>query len=375
MTSTRTSRSRKFGGFTLLEVLLSLGLMVIIVAAIGTAINLHLTRLATQQNSIENKQISRSVIAMFQNDIRSGVQTKPEDYTGLENLSASLDLIAGIADNVGLEGDLGDAALGAEEPVDPNSPSADALAQLDGATAAPGQPPGSADLNAAVGSGIDTTGDAPTGTGTGTTGSTGDAAGSQEGEEGEEDEEEEEEVARPAFVGAQNFVRIDISRLPRMDQYNLIIAQLNELENTPSDIKTITYFFSNQASNDETDVENDIGSQGGLYRREVDRAIAAFAEDDGLSTTPDENSVLVAPEVVGVEFRFWDGEEWVTEWDSEEMGGFPRAIEVQLLIDPDIEQTRRSGNPIEREEMELHRTVIDLPIAEIIAEDEEEDSQ
>ena len=160
-----------------------------------------------------------------------------------------------------------------------------------------------------------------------------------------------------------------------MDQYNLIIAQLNELENTPSDIKTITYFFSNQASNDETDVENDIGSQGGLYRREVDRAIAAFAEDDGLSTTPDENSVLVAPEVVGVEFRFWDGEEWVTEWDSEEMSGFPRAIEVQLLIDPDIEQTRRSGNPIEREEMELHRTVIDLPIAEIIAEDEEEDSQ
>ena len=102
MTSTRTSRSRKIRGFTLLEVLLSLGLMVIIVAAIGTAINLHLTRLATQQNSIENKQISRSVIAMFQNDIRSGVQTKPEDYTGLENLSASLDLIAGIADNVGL---------------------------------------------------------------------------------------------------------------------------------------------------------------------------------------------------------------------------------------------------------------------------------
>lgn len=358
--STRSKRSRKFRGFTLLEVLLSLGLMVIIVAAIGVAINLHLTRLASQQKSIENKQISRSVIAMIQNDMRGGIQFKPEDYTGLESLSASLDLIAGIAANAGLEGDLGDGG-----PVDPNSPSDEALAAVDGAQ------PGDADLDAALG-GVDTTGAAPGGgdTAGGNTTDSGESGATEEGED-----EEVEEVARPAFIGGPNFVRIDVSSLPRMDQYNQIIAQLNELENSPSDIKTITYFFSREASDDERDVENDIGTQGGLYRREVDRAIAAFAEDEGLSTTPDEHARLVAPEVVGVEFRFWDGEEWQIEWDSEEMGGFPRAIEVKVLIDPDIDRTRRSGEAITREEMELHRTVIDLPIAEIIEEEDEEDSQ
>ena len=87
-------------GFTLLEVLLALALMVIVVAGIGTAINTHLYRLTLQQQRIESKQVSRSIVTMIQNDIRGAIQFKPEDHSGLEDLTASLDLVAGITEDL-----------------------------------------------------------------------------------------------------------------------------------------------------------------------------------------------------------------------------------------------------------------------------------
>ncbi len=98
---TQRPRSR-VRGFTLLEVILALALSVFIVGAISSAIQLYLVTLTRQQKEIEQKQIVRSVIMMINNDLRSAIQYKTEDYSGLENLKVSLDLISGIAGNAGL---------------------------------------------------------------------------------------------------------------------------------------------------------------------------------------------------------------------------------------------------------------------------------
>ena len=187
----RRSFTRKFinfRGFTLLEVLLSLALMVVVVAAIGSAINMHLWRLTKQQKAIETKQISRSIIAMIQNDIRAAIQFKPEDYTGLENLSVSLELIAGIAENLDGEGELPDGDLAGGGALDDG-----AGGQLPG-----GEAPGGDGNTGEAGDAVDGAGATPEP-------GANDSASGEEGEVSEEGEEEEVEIpARPALIGERS---------------------------------------------------------------------------------------------------------------------------------------------------------------------------
>ena len=112
--------------------------------------------------------------------------------------------------------------------------------------------------------------------------------------------------------------------------------------------------------------QNDDVAPGGLYRRQIDRAVAAYRDETGLVRV-DQNAQLIAPEVAQIAMRCFDGEQWVEEWDSEEYGGFPPAVEVTLVIDPartkDGANYRFSG--YDPETMQFYRTVIHLPAAEL----------
>jgi hypothetical protein len=41
---------------------------------------------------------------------------------------------------------------------------------------------------------------------------------------------------------------------------------------------------------------------------------------------------LLAPEVLGIQFQYFDGQQWLPEWDTEIMQGLPVAVEVLLLM-------------------------------------------
>ena len=310
----RSRSVRRAHGYTLLELLLSLAISVVIIGLIGTAIQLYLISLTQLQSKIERKQVARGLIQMISNDLRAGVQYKAADYADLENLvqTQALALHDGIAELQELE----------------------ALA----------------------------TGEAP-----------------PETEPTEEDSEFEpiidEEVAafRPALFGNERSIALDISRLPRMDQYNSIIAGDNSEEQTPSDVKTLSYFFSDANPSNNDGVQFTSVAAGGLYRRQIDRAVASLAGDSGLVATPDDNSDLVASEVADIRFRYFDGEDWQSDWDSEELGGFPTAIEVILVIDP----TRSTSgadyqyNGFNSAVMEQYRSVVHMPAAELPPEEQE----
>ena len=303
-------------GYTLLELLLSLALSVLVIGVIGFGIQLYLVALTQQQAKIERKQLARGLIQMISNDLRAGVQYKATDYADLENLVQTQ-------------------LLGATEAVGELAE----LAELAGE--------GAAEANALL--------------------------TDVEEETTELVIDEEAESFRPALFGSSDAIALDVSRLPRMDQYNSIVADNESEIQTPSDIKTLSYFFSSANPRDNNGVQFAQVASGGLYRRQVDRAVASYAGDFGLAGSPDESSDLVAGEVAEIRFRYFDGNGWQSEWDSEELGGFPLAIEVTLVIDPTRSTLGQDYlySGFNSAIMESYRTVIHLPAAELPPEEEE----
>jgi len=81
----------------------------------------------------------------------------------------------------------------------------------------------------------------------------------------------------------------------------------------------------------------------------------------------------LAPEVTYLEFRYFDGTTWYTEWDSEQMGGLPTAIEITISIDPAFGQNEADMDVRTANELaagaanlneQLYRLVVHLPIAQ-----------
>ena len=329
---------RQRRGFSLMELILALALAVIVMSLIVTSIRLYLIQLEKRRVEIEQQHISRGVIRMIDEDLRSAIQYKATDYTPLEDLIASQSL-AGI----------GNLPTG-DEDIDPDSLEDQIINAVE---------------SGGGGTGTQNTATAPGNQGQG-------EQTEEESEEGEEDEEEE--TGRPTFVGTSQFIRLDISRLPRLDEYNPLIVQRSTDQQLPSDIKTITYFFSDSRPVDQFAFDEDFGKNGGLYRRQVDRAVEAFRNGDQdieIVLQPDEYCELISPEISELGFRFWDGQNWFSEWDSEQMMGFPIAVEIAIVIDPERVSTDAELDELNELEIEIKRSVVHLPVAEIIEEEEE----
>jgi hypothetical protein len=144
--------------------------------------------------------------------------------------------------------------------------------------------------------------------------------------------------------GSATELRLDISRIPRVDQYKGIVTASGDLSavDLPSDVKTIAYYIRDQASADSVkDDPETLGGEAstdgygrGLMRAEFDRAVNTYAEGGGGSASIYTSAQLVANEVVGLGFEYFDGTEWLTEWDSSSSGTMPRAIRVWLSVQP-----------------------------------------
>ena len=89
----RATTRRPFGpriGFTLLEVILAPSMTVVVMAAIGVAIHLHLRSGDKQRGvGIERDQLARTLIRRIADDIRAAVRREPFDDAGLQALMAS----------------------------------------------------------------------------------------------------------------------------------------------------------------------------------------------------------------------------------------------------------------------------------------------
>jgi hypothetical protein len=189
-----------------------------------------------------------------------------------------------------------------------------------------------------------------------------------------------------SLYGTSTELRFDISRLPRVEQYQGSMAAdaSGELVATdvPSDVKTVNYFLLSDESADSAasafNVSGSItpsttGRGRGLMRSELDRAVTLYSEANGQLESSYDGAKILAQEIVGLAFRYHDGSSWSQDWDSKTYGGLPRAIEITLTLQPTYalndaalaKADPLSGtSPLEQE----FRLIVNLPSAPLVPE-------
>lgn len=194
-----------------------------------------------------------------------------------------------------------------------------------------------------------------------------DSAEAMAGTEEEEATEEEEPIVveHPGLAGNANSISLDISRLPRRDQYQISFSTTSNVISMPTEIRNVNYKVGavqgNQSGSQQVEV--------GLLRMEYDRAAKRFA-DEGGGTMP--SYEMLAQEVKRIRFRYYDGESWSEDWDTNETKTMPVAIEIRISVDPRSEEFRqmqaRAGDTDVNYSLQEYSTVVFVPLAESVAE-------
>ena len=179
-----------------------------------------------------------------------------------------------------------------------------------------------------------------------------------------------------------------------MDQYELMFSAEAEsvVADIPSDVKTVAYYLNSGATEIAGESTSDAAAAAasaelgmgmasggsGLVRRALDRAVTAWASQSGSLDTQATYGDLLAPEVNYLEFRYFDGYQWLTEWDSEQLGGLPVAVEITIGIDPAYGLDQASSDVAAMREISMtdmteymYRLVVRLPTARPLPLDQE----
>lgn len=266
-------------GLTLLEVILATALSAFLIGMLGMAISVTLRFADARRTNVEEAALARGVLQQISADIRGAVYPAPVDFSGLEELAAEVatDALDGVEDAGEITTD--DAATTDEE-------------------AEAGITENNLDIASSA-------------------------------------------VASPVLgvYGNQFELQIDVSRPPRIEEYEQVLGGLGDVTDIPSDVKTVSWYVMPRTVIEDTEglAPSPVSfgatdfSQGGLVRRELDRAVTAYAAQNG-GDQLQQAAELLAPEVVSVEFSYFDGTAWATFWDSQARGGLPFAVQVRIGI-------------------------------------------
>ncbi len=264
--------------FTLLELMLSLSLIVLATALIGSLMQFYSRNFVARGDNIRREQLAQAILHMIADDIRAVVMPQEYDPTVLEKLMGA----SGSASATAPENSAGGGQLASQ------------AAPATGDSAAPAD-----DLAGTVTTAIP-----------------------------------------PGIYGDQYSLMVDVSRIPRPDEYVMQQASVVDgfLSDVPGDMKTVTYYVQSSTNMGVDDLMANFvdpsqatGYSSGLVRRQLDRAVTAYAEENGDTTRLQRTGDLLAPEVVAIEFMYYDGVDWLTEWDSSTQS-LPWLIEVSLAM-------------------------------------------
>lgn len=279
-------QSRSRSAFTLIELMLSLALIVVATALVGSLMQMFSRNFATRGDDIRREQLARALLSQVADDIRSVVLPQEYDSSVLEQL------------------------LGASGGASPSN----------AATAT------SATSSLASSAGSSSTSDSSS-----TTASAG----------GGDLSTTVTTSLPPGIYGDQYSLIVDVSRIPRPDEYIMQTASVSDhfIADVPGDMKTVTYFVQSPTNLGVDDTLAQFGTTNssangqasGLVRRQLDRAVTAYAEEMGNTQRLQRTGDLLAPEVISLEFAYFDGVDWLTEWDSSTQS-LPWLVEITLAM-------------------------------------------
>ena len=304
-------------GFTLLELFLTLAMAVVLMTLINSAFQFYARDMDSSDVDMRRTMLASAVMQMIEDDLRATLHPEPLDTSALAELLSSTASVGG-GGNSGGGGSAGGAAAGA---------------------------------------------------------ATEDEAGMEDTAVEEESLETTTGVAvlqSPGLIGSQYQLQIDTSRLPRLEEYTILLdSDPGNLMDLPSDLKTVTYYVQGAESIgiDDPLAELDgsvVSEGGGLVRRVLDRSATTYASLSGNLSALSQTGELLAPEVTGIEFSYWDGVTWQIEWNSDELGELPLAIKIQMaMVDPMVAE----ADQIPR----VFTHIVKLPMGKMIEEEEEDE--
>jgi len=300
---------------------LALGLTAVVSILIGGLVQLFLVNETRGRDTVRQAQMARAILNMIAEDIRTTVRYYPYDTSGLDQMLGS-------AMNNATGGALG-ALTGAA-----GGGGATGGGLAGGGAAGGGAAGGGASGGAATGGGLSGSaigsmaGGGAGGQMTAGAGATGSPA-----------------AIAPGIFGAASSIEIDVSRLPRPDEYVIQPGNINtgSLGDMPSDIKTVGYYvqaprsdgvqdpLASLTSQIATATSSSSGLSGGLVRRSLDRAVTQYAYEVGNSDQLMRTGEIIAPEVLGIDFSYFGPEGWRTDWDSSTLG-LPSVVKVTIAM-------------------------------------------
>jgi prepilin-type N-terminal cleavage/methylation domain-containing protein len=322
-------------GFTLLEVILSLALIVVATALIGSLMQMFARNFASRGDDIRREQLARALLSQIADDIRGVVMPQEYDPSVLEQLMGSSGGGGG-----------GSTATATETAAAPSSATTLSSAST---TTDPAATAGTGDELA-----LTVTTSLP-----------------------------------PGLYGDQFSLIVDVSRIPKPDEYIVQPAALTDafLTDVPGDMKTVTYYVQQPTTSGIQDAlsmfrtPNDATATypAGLVRRQLDRGVTAYAEEMGNTQRLQQTGDLLAPEVVALEFAYFDGVDWLFEWDSSTQS-LPWLIEITLAmqtasasaenqLSPGISISTMSYEDRQAFGVEIYQLIVAIPGAQLRAAD------
>ena len=371
--------------FTLLEVILSLALSVLLLGSLTWAIQLNLKATTSGRNDVERAQLARAALDRMAADIRGAVWYDPIDPNSLvvppasssqTSASSSSALPGSSGSGSGSGGSGGGTSSGgvasatkAESAESAETATsavrASSATQASSVSTAGGGSSGGGSSGGSRGSsgGSSTGGSSSMGGGSSASGSSGNTT----------TETATTQLPPPCLYGGANWLQVDVSRLPRLDQYMISpAASPNAMVNRPSEIKSVFYYLAGSGQALPPALANAMagGDNQGLMRREADRLTTVWQTSGGGGQVgTGQAAEALAPEVQQLEFRYFNGATYSTSWDSYAYGCLPRAIEIRMTLadipasGPNaassatrtLAQQNQPGNPAE------YRIVVPIP--------------
>lgn len=174
----------------------------------------------------------------------------------------------------------------------------------------------------------------------------------------------------PGLYGNAYQLQIDVSRLPRIDEYMLAGDQggsaVDPLTGGPSvdrvsDLRNVSYYIFGDAATIAMGASSGMSMGFGLIRRDIDRAAALYSAQNGMEVDLDAAADPIAPEVESVQFAYYDGYDWYDSWDSTQNGGLPMAVQITLAIARPAKKNGEIPPP------GVYSLLVNLPLAKPIA--------
>lgn len=195
--------------------------------------------------------------------------------------------------------------------------------------------------------------------------------------------EESAGVTSVGLIGDSIKLVLHVSRPSRDLEYESIQSGTG-LHARTSDLQSITYFLADPNS---SGMEGEVGRAAapgglgdsrsqqpqGLARLVGDEFAVNFADTESNTSMLASSAKIIAPEVVSIDFQYFDGLSWQASWDSIAMGRLPNAVAVTIGLariptEEEEQEAQRNRRVIEDSGkiIETRRHVVALPLADPI---------